>query len=59
MVLSPCRDSISGFLGCFQSGGAFSGPKTATSIKSVSINVPFSAKQCGKPGIGPTYLHHP
>ena len=25
MLLSPCRDSISGILGSFQSGGTFSG----------------------------------
>ena len=30
MVLSPCRDSISGFLGSFQSGGAFSGWRALT-----------------------------
>ena len=28
MILSPCRDSISGFLGSFQSGGAFPGRRT-------------------------------
>ena len=30
MVLSPCRDSISGFLGNFQSGGVFSGRRALT-----------------------------
>ena len=30
MVLSPCRDYISGFLGSFPSGGAFLGQKTLT-----------------------------
>ena len=30
MVLSPCRGSISGFLGSFQSGGAFLGQRALT-----------------------------
>ena len=30
MVLSHCRDSISGFLGSFRSGGAFSGQRALT-----------------------------
>ena len=30
MVLSPCRVSISGFLGSFQSGGALSGQRALT-----------------------------
>ena len=30
MVLSPCRGSISGFLGSFQSGGAFFGLRALT-----------------------------
>ena len=33
--LSPCRDSISGFLGSFQSGGAFSGRRALTIVCSV------------------------
>ena len=35
MVLSPCRDSISGFLGSFQSGGAFFGRRALTIERSV------------------------
>ena len=35
-VLSPCRDSISGFLGSFQSGGAFSGRRALTIERSVT-----------------------
>ena len=34
MVPSPCRDSISGFLGSFQSGGAFSGRRGLTDVMS-------------------------
>ena len=30
MVLSPCRGSISGFVGSFQSGGTFSGRRALT-----------------------------
>ena len=30
MVSLPCRDSISGFLGSFQSGGVFSGRRALT-----------------------------
>ena len=30
MVLSPCRDSISGFVGCLQSGGRFCGQRALT-----------------------------
>ena len=37
MVLSPCRDSISGFLGRFQSGGVFSGRRALTIERSVMI----------------------
>ena len=35
MVLSPCRDSISGPLGNFQSGGVFSGQRALTIEHSV------------------------
>ena len=35
MVLSPCRGSISGFLGSFQSGGAFLGWRALTIERSV------------------------
>ena len=35
MVLSPCRGSISGFLGSFQSGGVFLGRKALTIEHSV------------------------
>ena len=30
MVLPPCRNSISGFIGSFQSGGALSGQRALT-----------------------------
>ena len=30
MILSPCRSSVSGFLGSFQSGGAFLGRRALT-----------------------------
>ena len=35
MVLSPCMDSIYGFLGSFQSGGALSGRRAPTVERSV------------------------
>ena len=35
MVPSPCRDSISGFLGSFQSAGVFSGRRALTIERSV------------------------
>ena len=35
MVPSPCRDSISGLLDSFQSGGAFSGQRVLTIEHSV------------------------
>ena len=35
MVLSPCRGSISGILGSFQSGGAFLGRRALTIERSV------------------------
>ena len=34
-ICSPCRDSVSGLLGSFQSGGAFSGRKVLTNECSV------------------------
>ena len=35
MFLSPCKDSISGILGRFESGGAFSGWRALTTECSV------------------------
>ena len=37
MVLSPCRGSISGFLGIFQSGGMLSGQRALTITVECSV----------------------